>query len=216
MHVVVFAGGTLRPGTAVAEALSTADLVLAADGGAAAALQYGYRPAVVLGDFDSLDPLLLEDLAIHGSDIIRLSPHKDETDTELALLEAHKRGATRITLLGALGGTRIEHTLANIFLLTSFSDIPTRIIDGPSICWLLTGPDTTAITGSAGDYLSLIPLTPTVTGIHTTDLAYPLHGATLRLGTPRGVSNELIRAEATVSIDQGMLLLISTRRQEVE
>ena len=35
MHVVIFAGGTLRPGKAVEAAIASADLVIAADSGAA-------------------------------------------------------------------------------------------------------------------------------------------------------------------------------------
>ena len=55
MHVVIFAGGTLQPGKAYFEAIASADMVIAADSGAATALQYGYTPGIVVGDFDSLD-----------------------------------------------------------------------------------------------------------------------------------------------------------------
>ena len=54
MHVIIFAGGTLRPGRAVEEALATADLVIAADSGATTALRFGRQPDIIVGDFDSL------------------------------------------------------------------------------------------------------------------------------------------------------------------
>src|SRR6266487_6438707 len=85
MHVVIFAGGTLRPGKAFYAAIDSADMFIAADSGAATALQYDCTPRIVVGDFDSLDELLLEDLGKRGSEIRRAAVEKDETDTELAV-----------------------------------------------------------------------------------------------------------------------------------
>ncbi|GER91033.1 thiamine pyrophosphokinase [Dictyobacter vulcani] len=213
MHIVIFAGGALRSGPKVQAVLQAADLIIAADSGAATALDYGYIPAVILGDCDSLSPKLLEELQQKGSQLIRASVHKDETDTELALLEARQRGASIITILGAFGGSRIEHGLANIFLLTSFQDIPVRIVDGPSTCWLLSGPASDTISGQTGDFVSLFPMTAEVTAITTTNLAYALKGEILRFGTPRGISNELLEPQASISIEHGLLLLIHTSRE---
>jgi thiamine pyrophosphokinase len=212
MHIVVFAGGTLCPGSLVDEAIHTADMIIAADSGAATALQYGCTPSIILGDFDSLPSAQVEEAIRKGCQLVRASSHKDETDTELALREARQRGATSISLLGALGGTRVEHTLANFFLLTDFVDIPLRIIDGPSVSWLLTGPGSSLISGMPQDFLSLFPFTALVTGIDTTNLAYPLDDASLRFGVTRGISNELTDAHARVSIREGSLLIIHTRR----
>ena len=120
MHVVIFAGGIVQPGRAVDTALGRADMVIAADSGAQAALQYGIVPAYIVGDLDSLDEQALADARERGSQVIPAQPEKDETDTELAVLVALKHGATEITLLGALGGSRIDHTLANVLLLAGF------------------------------------------------------------------------------------------------
>lgn len=210
MHIVVFAGGTLRPSAQVDRAIQTADMIIAADSGAATALQLGCIPSIILGDFDSLSLAQTEKLTQKGSQLIRVSTHKDETDTELALQEARRRGASSISLLGALGGTRIEHTLANFFLLSAFSDMPIRIIDGPSSAWILKGPGNSHITGTAGDFLSLFSYTAHVSGITTTNLAYPLLDATLYFGVIRGISNELMTDQASISIEDGNLLIIHT------
>lgn len=212
MHIVVFAGGTLRPSEQVDKAIQTADMIIAADSGAATALQYGCTPSIILGDFDSLLSEQTEALLQKGCQLVRVSTHKDETDTELALREARQRGASSVSLLGALGGMRIEHTLANFFLLSDFADMSIHIIDGPSTCWLLTGPGISHITGRSGDFLSLFPYTAQVSGIRTVNLAYPLVGATLHFGAIRGISNELITDQASISIDDGNLLIIHTRR----
>lgn len=212
MRVVIFAGGTYRPGTASQNALASADMVIAADSGAATALRLGHLPAFVVGDFDSLDAQLVEHLRARGSQIISAAVEKDETDTELAVQLAIDQGATHIPLLGALGGDRFDHTIANVLLLAGFDTVPIQIIDGPSTCWLLRSPGHTTIEGHAGDLLSLLPLTGDASGIHTRGLYYPLNGETLRFGKPRGVSNMLTAERAEVSLESGMLLVIHTQQ----
>ncbi len=212
MHMVIFAGGTYRPGTASQNALASADMVIAADSGAATALSLGHIPTLVVGDFDSLDAQIVEQLRARGSQIITAAIEKDETDTELAVQIAIERGATSIALLGALGGDRFDHTIANVLLLAGFDAVPIQIIDGPSTCWLLRGPGQSIIEGQPGDLLSLFPLTGDATGIRTQGLYYPLNGETLRFGKPRGASNMLTAKQAEVSLESGMLLVIHTRQ----
>ncbi|HEX6483553.1 MAG TPA: thiamine diphosphokinase [Ktedonobacteraceae bacterium] len=215
MHVVIFAGGTLRPGKAVNAAIASADLILAADSGASTALQYGITPAIVVGDFDSLGSLPLQQLQEQGSKIIQVAVEKDETDTELAIDTAIEHGATRITLLGALGGPRFDHTMANVMLLAGYEKVPIQIVDGPAICWLVRGPGSSSIEGDSGDLLSLIPLTSEAIGVRTDGLYYPLHGETLHFGKTRGVSNVLTGEQAEVSLEQGLLLVIHSDVQEL-
>lgn len=214
MHVVIFAGGTIQAGKAVDEALAGADMVIAADSGAEAAMRYGLIPAFVVGDFDSLDQQTLEKLRSMGSQISQIrtvAVEKDETDTELAVQIAVEQGATEVTLLGALGGSRFDHTMANVLLLAGFESLPMRIVDGASAGWLLKGPGTGVIEGERGDLLSLLPLTENAEGVSTQGLHYPLRGETLHFGKPRGVSNVLTEARAEVTLERGLLLVIHTK-----
>lgn len=215
MHVVIFAGGTLRPGKAVQMAITSADLVIAADSGAATALQHGCTPAIIVGDFDSLDPLTAQQLQEQGSRSIPAPVAKDETDTELAIQVAIEQGADAITILGWLGGARFDHTMANILLLAGFETPPIRLVDGPSTCWLLRGPEQATINGQVDDLLSLLPLTSDATGIRSQGLYYQLHGETLHFGKPRGVSNVLTQDQAEVSLEGGLLLIIHTDIREL-
>src|SRR2546429_7634859 len=207
MHVIIFAGGTLRPGKAVQTAITTADLVIAADSGADTALQHGCTPAIIVGDFDSLDPLTAQQLQEQGSRSIPAPVAKDETDTELAIQVAIEQGASAITILGWLGGARFDHTMANVLLLAGFETAPIRLVDGPSVCWLLRGPGVASIEGQVDDLLSLVPLTGDATGVRTKGLYYPLHGEILRFGKPKGVSNALMQGHAEVSLEGGLLLI---------
>jgi thiamine pyrophosphokinase len=216
MHVVIFAGGILRPGKAFYAAIGSADMFIAADSGAATALQYGCVPRIVVGDFDSLDESLLDDLGKRGSEIRRSAVEKDETDTELAMQVAIDEGATRITLVGALGGARFDHALANILLLAGFESVPITLVDGPSMCWLVRGPGSSTIDGQVEDLVSLLPMTGDARGIHTKGLYYALKGEALSFGKPRGVSNVLTEEHAEVSVESGMLLVIYTNVKELK
>ncbi len=216
MHVVIFAGGSLQPGRGFFNAMASADMIIAADSGAATALKFGYTPSIVVGDFDSLDTSLLKELSERGSQVRRMAVEKDETDTELAVQVAIEQGATSITLVGAFGGARFDHTMANILLLAGFERVPMRIVDGPATCWLVRGPGSSEINGNVGDLVSLLPLTSDATSVRTNGLYYPLRGETLYFGKPRGVSNVLIEEHAELSIEEGMLLVIHTNVRELE
>lgn len=215
MNTLIFAAGTITPGRALQQAIASSELIIAADKGAAAALHYGLTPTIVVGDLDSIPKATLQQLRTTNSQIIQAPVEKDETDTELAITIAIEHGATSITLLGALGGARFDHTIANILLLADIDSVPMRIIDGPTSCWLLRGPTSSSITGNVGDLLSLFPLTNDATNVSTHGLYYPLHNDTLHFGKPRGVSNSLTQEQASVSLTSGLLLVIHTDIHEL-
>lgn len=215
MHTVIFAGGTIKSGRAIYEAIASAELVIAADSGAASALRFGCVPAILVGDLDSLDDDTIQQLNERGTDIRQVPVEKDETDTELALQIAVEQGATSITLLGALGGNRLDHSVANILLLIAFDSVPLWIVDGPTVCWLLRGPGSVAIKGQNNDLLSMFPVEGNATGVRTSGLYYTLRGETLKPGKTRGVSNTLTGPDGEVSLDKGTLLLVHTDAQEL-
>src|SRR5260370_1211385 len=117
MDGVIFGGGAVEQGKGLYDGISSVDMIIAADRGAATALQLGYTPSIVVGDFDSLDTLLLRELSERGSQVRKVAIEKDETDTELAMQVAIEQGATSITLLAALGAALFDNTMANILLL---------------------------------------------------------------------------------------------------
>jgi len=191
-------------------------LVVAADGGALKAEQAGLRPHVVVGDADSLSPAEIERLRAADVEVVVHSPAKDHSDTELAVREAISRGASSVLIVGAFGGRRIEHTLANVLLLAT-PDLAAhniRLADEASVLRVLTGPARLEVEGEAGDYVSLLPLTELVSGVATDGLAYPLVDAQLFQGPTRGLSNELIGTTASVSVATGRLAVVHTRRSE--
>ena len=205
---------------AACAAAATSDpwLVIAADGGALKAVHLGLRPDVVVGDGDSLPIDRAEVLRAAGVEVIVHPAEKDESDTELAIGEALARGATRIVILGAMGGARLEHSLANVLLLSlpALANVDARIVDGDSDLRVIghSGPASVEINGTVGDYVSLLPLTDSVDGVTTRDLRYPLSDATLTQGPARGLSNELSAPTGVVSTRSGRLAVIHTMPRE--
>lgn len=207
MNVVIVANAPSLRLDPYREMIAGADLVIAADGGANALIEAGFRPAIVIGDLDSLGAMRLALLAADGVEVRRFPREKDETDLELALLHAVAIGATRIDILGALGG-RWDHTFANVAMLAmpELQGRQVRLIDERQRLFLVR--DQALLEGQRGDTLSLLPLTPTVCGITTRGLFYALDDATLHFERARGVSNILIDPPGFISLREGLLLVV--------
>ena len=191
--------------------LDRAELVVAADGGAATLERIGRRPDRLVGDLDSVDASLVARLAEAGVPIDRHPRDKDATDTELALGHAVAGGATEIVLLGALGGERLDHELANLLLLadSEAARLPVRMVRGPTTVRVLH-PGTLALEGRVGDLVSLLPIGRDAAGVTTDGLRWALDGATLHIGRSRGISNEIVAAPASVEVREGTLLIVET------
>ena len=108
MNAAVVLAGELVAGPRVESTLDDADLVIAADGGAASLRRVGFVPNVLIGDLDSISEAGLKELQRAVPDIRRFPTRKDQTDADLAVGEAVSRGATEITVLGAFGGPHID------------------------------------------------------------------------------------------------------------
>lgn len=210
MMVVVVASGELASGDA--RWLDAADLVIAADGGAASLHALGRRPDRLVGDLDSTDASLVADLEADGVPVDRHPPDKDATDTELALDAAIGGGATELIVLGALGGDRIDHELANLLLLADprLATIGARIAHGATTVRVVRAGASARLSGASGDLVSLLPLGGDAHGVTTDGLRWPLAGATLRFGASRGVSNEITTSPASVSLERGLLVIVET------
>ncbi|MBI3957406.1 MAG: thiamine diphosphokinase [Chloroflexi bacterium] len=208
MRALIFVNGTIDDYAQLARWLRPDDYTIAADGGARHCAALGLRPAVLVGDLDSIAPDLLADYESAGVTIERHPPRKDETDLELAVRRAVTDGAAEILLLGALGG-RLDQTLANL-LLPARADWPVPILlaDGMQLARVLCGGKSVTLHGAPGDTVSAVPLSAEVAGITYTGLEYPLVNATLRLGSTQGVSNRLVGESATICIASGILLVV--------
>ncbi len=187
-------------------------LVIAADGGARLADALGLTIDRWVGDGDSLGSTGLAELRARGLVVEPAPVEKDASDTELALLAAVEMGATEIVIIGALGGARPDHALANVALLghPAATGSTLSVLDATARIRLLdAATGDLDLSGRVGDVVSLIPLDH-VTGVSTVGLRYELRNDTLPPGPSRGISNVRDTATARVSIEGGRLLVVES------
>ncbi len=184
------------------------DLVLSADGGARHARTLNITLNAVIGDMDSLSDL--EQKNIGNTEFISYPAEKNETDLELALLYAKKRGADKIVTVGVMGG-RMEMAIANILLLAhaALSSCRVEVWHGEQTGWVIRPPGE-ALPGEPGDTVSLLPLGDKASGITTEGLKYPLKNEELTMGSARGISNLIEKPLARIKLSAGLLLAVHT------
>lgn len=184
------------------------DLVLAADGGARHAPILNVMMDAVVGDMDSLPGP--ERQNISGVGLVSYPAEKDESDLELALNFARKKGADEIVMVGAMGG-RMDTTIANI-LLAAHANLGSGRVEvwhGEQTGWVIRPPGED-IGGRPGDTVSLIPLAGDAIGITTKGMKYPLRNEDLHLGSSRGMSNVVEGLSPQVTLFEGLLLAVHT------
>ena len=189
------------------------ETVIACDSGMEFFYRNGLRPDLILGDFDSADPAIV-DYFKKQSDV-RLEqypPQKDWTDTELALRRALELLPDRIDLVGATG-CRLDHVLGNLQLLALGLETGVEVfmLDRHNRIRMIDRPLTILKDEQYGDYVSLIPHGGAVSGLTLQGMKYPLDQATLTPDISLGVSNEIMADAATISFTKGKLLVLETR-----
>lgn len=210
-RALIFTGGNLS--LQILDIIQENDYIIGADRGALFLIENGISPHISVGDFDSISAEQLELVTSKSKETVKCDPiDKNLTDTELAFDVAIERDASEILILGGTG-TRIDHTLANIHMLL-------RGVQHHVHCSILDEHNFITLTGSTCEvedqgftYVSLLPLTPEVTGIDLEGFQYPLHQATLKIGQSLGISNRLSGRRGTVSVEGGLLLIIQSKDQ---
>jgi thiamine pyrophosphokinase len=205
---LVFAAAPLQPTPRLRARLAELQEphVVAADEGAATALAFGFQPHVVIGDLDSLSAATRIELERRGVPFETYPRDKNATDGQLAVERALQVQPDAIWLLGFLGGPRLDQAIANITLLVRVA-VPMVLLDEMNECVLVRPQQEYSWRPEAGEIVSLVPMAGDATDVKTTGLRWPLRNEPLRLGDTRGVSNEPISEEVSVSIGSGQLLL---------
>ncbi len=193
----------------LAKLLREDDFIIACDAGYRNCALLGCKPNIIVGDFDSASCPDQE-----GEDIIVLPHVKDDTDTEYAAKLASEKGFTDVLLLGALGGRRLEHTLANFCtgLGLEQKGVRTTLRNEQSrVTYVLPG-ETRTYPKEEFFYISVFPMEGTAKGVYERGSFYELTDATLTVSYPLGVSNEYAENSdlMTISTREGALIVIET------
>ncbi|OGL41327.1 MAG: thiamine diphosphokinase [Candidatus Schekmanbacteria bacterium GWA2_38_9] len=206
-RVIIFSNGRIGDVNFYRKIIKKNDLIICADGGLKFAKKLGLKPDALIGDFDSLKEKEILEAERRGARILKFTPEKDKTDTQLALEYAISSGAKEIIMLGSLGG-RIDHLLANLHLLKLGTEkgVEIRVVDENNEIRLIDSAIT--FKTKRGETLSLLPFSDKVTGIYTEGLKYSLENGTMVSGNPYGVSNVAVSSKVRIKIRSGLLMMI--------
>lgn len=188
--------------------------LIAADKGLEFFMETGLVPDIAAGDFDSLSECgkrYLEKLS--NVEILRLKPEKDDSDTQSALNYAVGSGAKNVLLLGATG-TRIDHLLANLGLLTLGKEKGVQVVlaDNHNYISLIESGTVLKRAEQFGQFISFFAVSGEVEGLTLEGFKYPLNGHHLvPADSGLTVSNEIKEEEARVTYTKGSLLMIMSR-----
>mgnify|MGYP002703966997 CR=1 FL=1 len=188
--------------------------LIAADKGVEFFIKTDWVPDVAVGDFDSLSAAGEKYLdSLKETEIVRLKPEKDDSDTQSAVNFAIDRGAKNITIFGATGN-RIDHLLANFGLLVlgRERDADITLIDQWNYMKLVESGTVLKKKEQFGKYVSFFSLEGDLTGLTLRGFKYPLNKYHLKVSdSGLTVSNEIVDEEACVEFDAGSLLMLMTR-----
>lgn len=179
------------------------DYVICADRGYEFAKLAGIEPNLIVGDFDSYKEKISSDC-----EIVKLNPHKDDTDTIHAIDLAFEKGFTDFLLLGALGG-RTDHTFANITALYYIAGKGGRgvlLSENERVEFLDKGKY--CFDGYSGKTFSLFPFGCDSVCVSYKGAEYPLDRYNMKSSFPLGISNVFISEKAEITIDDGNAILI--------
>jgi thiamine pyrophosphokinase len=210
MTGVILCGGRITDYEFMKKYLNGVDLVIAADSGARHCRSFDILPDLLVGDFDSIGDADYKSLVSAGIEITKFPAEKDMTDSELAIEIALGKGCSRVILLGALG-TRLDHSLSNLFLLKKLLNSGAEGILADENNEARMIDSSIELEYEKDSFVTLLPIAGSAKGVTTQGLYYPLENATLEVGSSWGVSNRFTSEKAAVTVREGKLLVVLSR-----
>lgn len=210
MKAVIISGGKEPSKDILFKVIKDANLIIGADKGCEVLYKYNITPDYILGDFDSADANIINELEAKAGKKIKFKREKDYTDTEIAYNLAVEKGASEIILLGATG-TRYDHSLSNFGLMLRGlkKSIKVKVIDDNNYIFLTD--KSMSLYGNKGDTISFHAYCNEVENFTIVGAKYALDKYTLRLGDSLTTSNEFIEDKIKISFDSGIVMVIYTK-----
>jgi len=204
MRALVVSNGFPPQRELLKDEIEKADLLIGADGGSRTILKHGFTPDVVIGDLDSFEaPESPTFKVIH-------KPDQETNDLEKALNYAIEQGTLQCIVLGAFG-YRMDHSVKNLSVLNKFHDSFEQLVFRDEVFDAILVNEEFSTRISAGNIVSLFPVSGEVTGIRTEGLKFSLEEESLKNGVRDGTSNEAISDQFSVRIKTGELVVFYER-----
>lgn len=205
MRIDIVANGVVKNFKYLKKELKKSNYIICADGGMKIIQKIKIKPDLLIGDFDSINPVLLKKIKKRKVKIKIYPEEKDKSDLELALDEAIKLSPDEIYIWGALG-KRIDHELFNVFLLLKYPKNHIKLVDKNIEIFLIN--EFFELKGLKGKVVSFLPLSPKIKNLSLDGFEYNLKNKTLKSGRTLLLSNKIKRKNARVKLKKGTLLAI--------
>lgn len=180
------------------------DYLIAADGGFEHLKGMGIVPDMLIGDMDSI----LQECDKSEIEIRKLPREKDDTDMLAAIKEGLAVGCKEFAIYGALGGARMDHSIANIQCLLYLHNHGAKgILYGRNERIELLCNNRIEYPATMKGMLSVFAFGGDAKGVSEQGLKYTLQDTIVKMEYPIGISNEFIGQESTIEVKEGMLLL---------
>ena len=211
---VIISGGMLDEGFTekVLEANPEA-YIIAVDKGLEYLYNHKIEPQYIVGDFDSIDPKVIDYYRKETNIPIReYNPVKDATDTEIALRRVITLGSKEMILLGATGG-RIDHLWANVQTLSVACAAGENacILDEKNKIWVTNKSCVLKKSEAYGPYLSVFSLEGEIYDFSLEGTKWPLNHHDLMPCDSLTVSNQFVDDEVKISFVNGRIVIMEKK-----
>ncbi|WP_419841525.1 thiamine diphosphokinase [Candidatus Poriferisodalis sp.] len=192
--------------------------VIAVDRGLHHALRLGLRPHVVVGDFDSVDPRVLQRTRDQWPDVLVRRHHRDKahSDLDMALSFAWGLDPAEVALIAG-GGGRLDHLLTSMTMLARprYAVLPLTAYVDANVVRAATAGMRMELPVGDGNLMTLLAVGGTA-HLHTSGLRWNLTPETpLHCATSLGLSNEFTDQSAGILVESGTVLAIQTHGESL-
>eukprot|EP01026_Neomeris_dumetosa_P047088 TRINITY_DN4032_c0_g1_i1.p1 TRINITY_DN4032_c0_g1~~TRINITY_DN4032_c0_g1_i1.p1 ORF type:complete len:331 (-),score=26.49 TRINITY_DN4032_c0_g1_i1:502-1494(-) len=179
-----------------------------------------YRPDMIKGDLDSIHQNVRDFYEGLGVEVIDRSFDQSTTDLEKCIRclqnKFDREGivdyrSVQIAVLGGLGG-RVDHMLANIHLLHTYSHLQVILFGSESICRLIQPGRNIIqpIMGIEGPACGVVPLRSSAR-VSTQGLKFDMQDTLLEFGVFISTSNSIAEEEIVIETDNELLWSVEVR-----
>ena len=187
--------------------ITAQDYIICADRGYLHAKSQNVQPHLIVGDFDSAPPP-----SDTSAEVVTLPTEKDDTDSYYIARQIVKGGYTHAVFCGVTGG-RPDHTFANIQMLKflELNGVDAVIVDKTTTINVIANRSIT-LQPHNDRYFSIFSLDNECTGVSEKGGKYRISDVKITNDFPIGVSNEFKGEAVEISVKNGTLLIITTKK----
>jgi thiamine pyrophosphokinase len=166
-YTVIVADGTFPQHEIPLGYIRNAERIVCCDGSAENLIKAGFIPDAIVGDMDSINPLV----AGRFKDRIFRDASQETNDLTKAVSWCSSRGYKELIIVGATG-KREDHTIGNISLLAEYvKEVNIKMVTDTGIFMALTG--NSLVSSFPGQQISIFSIDPEVE-LTSYGLKYPL------------------------------------------